>query len=41
MKRTRVLLVEDHGLVRAGFRALLEGISGIQVVGEAADGRRG
>jgi len=41
MKRTRVLLVEDHGLVRAGFRALLEGISGIQVVGEAADGRSG
>jgi DNA-binding NarL/FixJ family response regulator len=37
----RVLLVEDHGLVRAGFRALLEGISGVQVVGEAADGRAG
>jgi len=41
MKRMRVLLVEDHGLVRAGFRALLEGISGVQVVGEAADGRAG
>ena len=41
MKRTRVLLVEDHGLVRAGFRALLDGISGVQVVGEAADGRSG
>jgi DNA-binding NarL/FixJ family response regulator len=37
----RVLLVEDHGLVRAGFRALLEGISGVQVVGEAADGSSG
>jgi DNA-binding NarL/FixJ family response regulator len=41
MKRLRVLLVEDHGLVRAGFRALLDGISGVQVVGEAADGRSG
>src|SRR4029079_16682443 len=41
MKRTRVLLVEDHGLVRAGFRALLDGISGVYVVGEAADGRAG
>ena len=41
MKRTRVLLVEDHGLVRAGFRALLDGISGVHVVGEAADGRSG
>ena len=41
MKRTRVLLVEDHGLVRAGFRALLDAISGVYVVGEAADGRSG
>lgn len=41
MKRLRVLLLEDHGLVRAGFRALLDGISGVQVVGEAADGRSG
>jgi DNA-binding NarL/FixJ family response regulator len=36
-----VLLVEDHGLVRAGFRALLDGIKGVEVVGEAADGREG
>ena len=41
MKQVRVLLVEDHGLVRAGFRALLDGISGVHVVGEAADGRSG
>ena len=32
----RVFLVEDHGLVRAGFRQLLEGAPGITVVGEAA-----
>lgn len=35
----RVLLAEDHGLVRAGIRALLERIEGIEVVGEAGDGR--
>jgi DNA-binding NarL/FixJ family response regulator len=34
-----VVLVEDHALVRAGFRALLGGIPGVEVVGEAADGR--
>jgi DNA-binding NarL/FixJ family response regulator len=35
----RVLLVDDHGLVRAGIRALLESLQGIQVLGEADDGR--
>jgi DNA-binding NarL/FixJ family response regulator len=34
----RVLLVDDHTLVRAGLRGLLEGIPGIDVVGEAEDG---
>jgi DNA-binding NarL/FixJ family response regulator len=34
----RVLLVDDHDLVRAGFRALLDLEPGIEVVGEAADG---
>jgi len=32
----RVFLVEDHDLVRAGIRQLLECTTGIQVVGEAA-----
>lgn len=32
----RVFLVDDHGLVRAGFHQLLEGAPDIQVVGEAA-----
>lgn len=36
---TRTLLVEDHALVRAGLRALLNGAEGIEVVGEASDGR--
>ncbi len=31
----RVFLVEDHGLVRAGFRQLLESSADIEVVGEA------
>ena len=35
----RVALVEDHQLVRAGIRSLLEAASGIEVVGEAGDGR--
>jgi len=34
----RVLLVDDHDLVRAGFRALLDLEPGFEVVGEAADG---
>ena len=33
-----VLIVDDHGLIRAGLRALLDNEPDIQVVGEAADG---
>jgi DNA-binding NarL/FixJ family response regulator len=35
---TRVLLADDQTLVRAGFRSILEGEDGIEVVGEAASG---
>jgi DNA-binding NarL/FixJ family response regulator len=35
----RVLLADDQALVRAGFRALLDAQEGIEVVGEADDGR--
>ena len=35
----RVLLVDDHALVRGGLRALIGGFTGFTVVGEAADGR--
>lgn len=35
----RVLLVEDHALVRAGLRALLERAGDIRVLGEASNGQ--
>ena len=34
-----VLLVDDHALVRRGFRRMLEDDPQISVVGEASDGR--
>ena len=36
---TRVLLVDDDALVRSGLRMMLSGAPGIEVVGEADDGR--
>ena len=39
MKRVRILLVDDHAMVRAGFRSLLEKMPEVEVVGEAANGR--
>jgi len=37
----KVLLIDDHKLVRTGIRKILEESAGIQVVGEADDGERG
>jgi len=34
----RTLIVDDHGVLRAGLRALLAGEADLEVVGEAADG---
>jgi DNA-binding NarL/FixJ family response regulator len=34
----RVILVDDHALVRAGMRALLANMAGVEVVAEAVDG---
>ncbi len=36
----RVLLVDDHPVVRDGLRGVLEGAGGFEVVGEAGDGRQ-
>src|SRR3989304_2454950 len=38
MKTLRILLADDHTLVRAGIRALLEHLDGVQVVAEADNG---
>ncbi|MEY2578834.1 MAG: hypothetical protein QOI49_1658 [Verrucomicrobiota bacterium] len=40
MSALRVVLADDHALVRAGIRALLEKLPGIEVVGEADNGRQ-
>ena len=39
MKKIKVLIVDDHTLVRAGIRSLLALVSDIEVVGEASDGK--
>jgi DNA-binding NarL/FixJ family response regulator len=39
MRSSRVLIVDNHVMVRAGFRALLQTLENIEVVDEAGDGR--
>jgi DNA-binding NarL/FixJ family response regulator len=39
VKPIHVILADDHTLVRAGIRALLEKLPGVKVDGEAGDGR--
>ena len=39
MPPVRILIVDDHALLRAGLRSLLQGIPWVEVVGEASDGR--
>lgn len=38
-KPIRILLADDHTLVRAGIRSLIKSMEGIGVIAEAADGR--
>ena len=38
MTPIRVVLADDHALVRAGIRSLLKAIAGVEVVAEAGDG---
>jgi DNA-binding NarL/FixJ family response regulator len=37
----RILLVDDHAVLRAGLRALLEAEDGLEVIGEAGTGEEG
>jgi Response regulator containing a CheY-like receiver domain and an HTH DNA-binding domain len=39
MKPIKVILVDDHSLVRAGIRSLIQNISGVEVIAEANNGR--
>ena len=39
MSPIRVLLADDHNLVRAGIRSLIQELTGIEVIAEASDGR--
>ena len=38
MSALRILLADDHALVRAGMKALLSELPGFEVVAEAGDG---
>lgn len=37
--KIRVLIADDHAIVREGLRAILEALPDIEIVGEAADGQ--
>jgi len=39
MKRIRILLADDHAVVRQGFRMILSAHSDLEIVGEAGNGR--
>ena len=38
MSTIRVLLADDHAIVREGLKSLINSQSGMEVIGEAADG---
>lgn len=40
MQKTTVMIVDDHGIVRTGLRLLFERMPGMEVTGEATDGRQ-
>ncbi|MFC2050548.1 response regulator [Chloroflexota bacterium] len=40
MKKIKILIVDDHTLVRDGIRALLELVADVEVIGEAVNGRK-
>jgi DNA-binding NarL/FixJ family response regulator len=40
MDKIRIIVADDHTIVRAGIRLVLESMEGVNVVAEAADGRQ-
>ncbi len=40
MKRIRILLADDHAVVRQGFKMILDGEADMEIVGEAGNGRQ-
>jgi DNA-binding NarL/FixJ family response regulator len=39
MNKLRVLIAEDHEMMRAGMKLLVESQADMEVIGEAGDGR--
>jgi YesN/AraC family two-component response regulator len=39
MGKIKVLIADDHTILRQGIKALLDNQAGIEVIGEAKDGR--
>ena len=39
MELIKVVLADDHAVVRAGIKAVLDGLGGIDIVGQATNGR--
>ncbi len=39
MMKTKVFIVDDHGMMRSGLKALLQGDESLEIVGEADQGR--
>ncbi len=39
LKKLRIIIADDHPLVRAGFRLLLQAMANVEVVGEAGTGK--
>jgi DNA-binding NarL/FixJ family response regulator len=39
MNNVRIIIADDHAMVRSGLRVLLQAVEGFEVIGEAANGR--
>ena len=41
MNKTTVLIIDDHAILRMGLASLLNAKNGIEVIGDAANGKTG